>query len=243
MARTNQLTAAGRACRIIRSKSSSSTIPARSPSCGWLFALAGLPVGQRRLGEVPKPQVDGRHAAGRLLEGSIACYGQPHSDVAFDWYAGFLNNLVGATPRPGSRPLVAFGEFLAGICLILGLFTGAAALIAGLYELQFHAGRQRGGQPALLPAGVRAGDGLEERGLVGTGPLRTARCSARPGTPAPCSTPTTMIASPSPSLRRPEQMATSGTEATVAARLFRGEGRNATHRWSRVWWMRRSCWT
>ena len=41
------------------------------------------------------------------------------------------------TRRPGLRPLVAAGEFLAGICLILGLFTGAAALIAAFMNFNF----------------------------------------------------------------------------------------------------------
>lgn len=60
-----------------------------------------------------------------------------HASVAFDWYAGFLNNLVSSHAETWFAPLVAYGEMLAGVCLILGLFTGAAALIAAFMNFNF----------------------------------------------------------------------------------------------------------
>ena len=74
---------------------------------------------------------------GGFWANSVKSYGQPHSNVAFDWYAGFLSNLANAHAQTWFAPLVAAGETLAGICLILGLFTGAAALIAAFMNFNF----------------------------------------------------------------------------------------------------------
>src|SRR5689334_8628610 len=56
---------------------------------GWQWFQAGWEKLQN-----PK-WMDGTSLLG-FWNGSIAQYGKPHSSVAFDWYAGFLNNLVGA---------------------------------------------------------------------------------------------------------------------------------------------------
>ncbi len=70
-------------------------------------------------------------------KGSTASYGQPHSNVAFDWYAGFLNNLISSNSQTWFAPLVAFGEFLGGIALIVGLLTGIAALLLAFMNFNF----------------------------------------------------------------------------------------------------------
>jgi thiosulfate dehydrogenase (quinone) large subunit len=79
--------------------------------------------------------MDGTSLLG-FWNGSIAQYGQPHSGVAFDWYTGFLSNLVAAHNQTWFAPLVAYAEFLGGIALMLGLFTGIAAL--GLAFMNFN---------------------------------------------------------------------------------------------------------
>lgn len=69
--------------------------------------------------------------------GAIKSAAGPHPSVGFDWYAGFLQTLVNANASGWFGPLIAVAEFTTGICLILGLFTGIAALGAAMLNLNF----------------------------------------------------------------------------------------------------------
>ncbi len=60
----------------------------------------------------------------------------PNSAVNYGWYAAFLR----WTERGGApfmSPFIAIGEFAIGVALILGLFTGIAAFLAGLLTMSF----------------------------------------------------------------------------------------------------------
>jgi thiosulfate dehydrogenase (quinone) large subunit len=80
--------------------------------------------------------MNGSSLAG-FWQGAIKNSTGAHPTVGFDWYASFLQGLVNAHAQTWFAPLVATGELLAGICLILGLFTGAAALIAAFMNFNF----------------------------------------------------------------------------------------------------------
>ena len=110
---------------------------------GWQWAQAGW-------GKIVNPKwMDGTSLLG-FWNNSIASYGQPHSNVGFDWYAGFLNNLVGANAQTWFAPLVAFGEFLGGIALIVGLFTGAAAFLLAMMNFNFMLAGSAGVNPVYF---------------------------------------------------------------------------------------------
>ncbi|MGE5379848.1 MAG: DoxX family protein [Methylocystaceae bacterium] len=64
-----------------------------------------------------------------FLKGALAKTAGPHPDVQ-PWYAWFINHVALPNAKLFSY-MVAFGELLVGIALILGLFT-TIALIAGL---------------------------------------------------------------------------------------------------------------
>jgi thiosulfate dehydrogenase [quinone] large subunit len=77
-----------------------------------------------------------------------------HPTVGFDWYASFLQGLGNANAQTWFAPLVAAGEFLAGVCLILGLFTGVAALIAALMNFNFMLAGSAGVNPMYFLLGI-----------------------------------------------------------------------------------------
>jgi thiosulfate dehydrogenase [quinone] large subunit len=57
--------------------------------------------------------------------------------IAFDWYRSFLTFLLNAEAYRWMAPLIAYGELLIGIALILGLFTGIAAFFGGMLNWNF----------------------------------------------------------------------------------------------------------
>jgi thiosulfate dehydrogenase [quinone] large subunit len=57
--------------------------------------------------------------------------------VAFDWYQGFIQMLLDGGHHVWFAKLVAVGEVAIGIALILGIFTGIAALAGGFMNWNF----------------------------------------------------------------------------------------------------------
>jgi thiosulfate dehydrogenase [quinone] large subunit len=73
----------------------------------------------------------------------------PHSAVNYGWYAAFLR-WVGGDGVGIMSKLVSIGELTIGIALILGLFTGVAAFLAGLLSVSFGLAGVAGVNPAFF---------------------------------------------------------------------------------------------
>lgn len=70
-----------------------------------------------------------------FVKGALSKATGAHPDVQ-NWYAGFLQNAVLANPVLWSY-LISWGEFLVGIALILGIFTGIAAFFGSFMNVNY----------------------------------------------------------------------------------------------------------
>lgn len=66
---------------------------------------------------------------------AIPAEGRP--PISIDWYRGFIQFLLDTQSYSWFGPLVAYGEMLVGIALIIGAFTGIAAFFGGLMNWNF----------------------------------------------------------------------------------------------------------
>ena len=57
--------------------------------------------------------------------------------IAFDWYRGFIQFLLDSGSYTWFAKLVAYGELLVGIALVLGAFTGIAAFFGAAMNWNF----------------------------------------------------------------------------------------------------------
>lgn len=108
---------------------------------GWIWLIVRLYVGYAWLkagwGKVTSPAWTGKDAGTALqgyLKGAVA-KAESGGDVA-DWYAHFLEGFVMNNAKLFSY-LVAYGELLVGIGLIVGLLTGIAAFFGSIMNVSF----------------------------------------------------------------------------------------------------------
>lgn len=66
---------------------------------------------------------------------AVSKSGQPV--IHYTWYANFLNALVSSGSYVWMAKLVSVGETLVGVALILGIFTGFAALFGGFMNFNY----------------------------------------------------------------------------------------------------------
>ena len=98
---------------------------------GWEWLLAGW-------GKLHNPAWTGSKAGSAItgfLTGALAKASGEHPDVQ-GWYAWFLQHVV-LTHSVFWSYLVAWGETLVGVALILGIFTGIAAFFASFMNLSY----------------------------------------------------------------------------------------------------------
>jgi len=76
-----------------------------------------------------------------------------HSAVNYGWYAAFLR-WIERSGAPVLGPIIAVGELMIGVALIVGLFTGAAAFCAGMLSMSFGLAGVAGVNPLFFLAEV-----------------------------------------------------------------------------------------
>ena len=70
--------------------------------------------------------------------------------ISFDWYRSFLQSMLDAQSYTWFAKLVAYGELLIGIALILGAFTGIVAFIGGFMNFNFMLAGSASSNPLLF---------------------------------------------------------------------------------------------
>jgi thiosulfate dehydrogenase [quinone] large subunit len=108
----------------------------------WIWFILRLYVGYEWLhagwGKINSSAWVGRSAGTALsgfVHGALNKTGGAHPDVQ-SWYASFLRHVVLPNVDLFSY-MVAFGEVLVGIALILGIFTGIAAFIGSFMNVNY----------------------------------------------------------------------------------------------------------
>lgn len=70
--------------------------------------------------------------------------------ISFDWYRGFLQLLIDNNAHTYMGPLIAYGELLIGIGLVVGAFTGIAAFFGALLNWNFMMAGSASSNPMLF---------------------------------------------------------------------------------------------
>jgi len=74
--------------------------------------------------------------------------------ITFEWYRAFIQGLLDAQAYTWFAKLVAYGELLIGVALILGAFTGIAAFFGGFMNWNFMMAGSASSNPLLFVAAV-----------------------------------------------------------------------------------------
>jgi thiosulfate dehydrogenase [quinone] large subunit len=74
--------------------------------------------------------------------------------IAFDWYRNFIQSMLDAEAYVWFAKLVAYGELLIGIALIIGAFTGIAAFFSGFMNWNFMMAGSASTNPLLFVIAV-----------------------------------------------------------------------------------------
>lgn len=70
--------------------------------------------------------------------------------ISFDWYRSFLQLLIDNNAHTYMGPLIAYGELLIGIGLVVGAFTGIAAFFGALLNWNFMMAGSASSNPMLF---------------------------------------------------------------------------------------------
>ena len=82
----------------------------------------------------------------------IPAEGRP--PISFDWYRSFIQFLLDAQAYTWFAKLVAYGELLIGIALILGAFSGIAAFFGALMNWNFMMAGSASSNPLLFAVAI-----------------------------------------------------------------------------------------
>jgi len=142
------------------------------PRAAWLFLPLRIWLGYQWIdASLHKITNPAWVVTGQALKGfwtsavAIPATGRPA--ITFDWYRAFLQFMLDAQAYTWFAKVVAYGEFLIGIGLILGAFTGIAAFFGGLMNWNFMMAGSASTNPLLFVCAVALILGWKVAGYIG----------------------------------------------------------------------------
>lgn len=140
---------------------------------GWQWANAGLHkifLSDKATGDVLWGQLNpGWMVTGDALKGFWmgALQTDPKPVIYFDWYRGFIQYLLDIQAYTWFAQLVAIGELLVGIALILGIFTGIAAFFGAFMNWNFLMAGTASSNPMLFILAILLVLAWKNAGFIG----------------------------------------------------------------------------
>jgi thiosulfate dehydrogenase (quinone) large subunit len=126
---------------------------------GWFWFVLRIWLGWQWLSasmhKITNPAwVGGGAALKGFWTNAIAIPESGNPAIHYAWYRGFLTFMLNAHAYTWFAKLIAYGEFLIGIGLILGAFTGIAAFFSGLMNWNFMMAGSASSNPMLFVIAV-----------------------------------------------------------------------------------------
>jgi thiosulfate dehydrogenase (quinone) large subunit len=126
------------------------------PRAGWLWFVLRIWLGWQWLSSAeskifnPKWVETGEALKGYWMNAIAVPEAPARPPIAFDWYRSFIQGLLDAQAYTWFAKVVAYGEVLVGIALILGAFTGIAAFFGAMMNWNFMMAGSASTNPVLF---------------------------------------------------------------------------------------------
>lgn len=129
------------------------------PRAGWLWLVLRVWLGWQWIDAAQHKIFDPNWVgSGAALKGfwerAVAIPEAGRPPIAFDWYRAFIQSLLDAEAYTWFAPVVAYGELLVGLALIVGAFTGIAAFFGALMNWNFMMAGTASSNPMLFAVAV-----------------------------------------------------------------------------------------
>jgi thiosulfate dehydrogenase (quinone) large subunit len=141
---------------------------------GWQWLSSGLhklhgpgSAGWVRDGEVNGKFMNGGDTILQFWQKAAAPPNTPNPPVAYDWYRSFLTYMIDHQWQGWFAWLIALGETLVGLALIIGAFTALAALGGMVMNFNYMLAGSAGLNPVLFAGGALLLLGWRIAGYVG----------------------------------------------------------------------------